>query len=100
MSASTSAASASSASVAPGSSGFGKATVGNAGSGSCCSSTTIGAGIPACSKTRRAVAQAKRFGAVLARALQGAFGALLVTGLWGGLLAQLQVAIAGFTPVL
>jgi cytochrome c-type biogenesis protein len=27
-------------------------------------------------------------------------GLLLVTGLWGGLLAQLQVSVAGFTPVL
>ena len=25
-------------------------------------------------------------------------GLLLVTGLWGGLLAQLQVSVAGFTP--
>ena len=29
-----------------------------------------------------------------------AVGLLLVTGLWGGLLAQLQVSVAGFTPVL
>jgi cytochrome c-type biogenesis protein len=29
-----------------------------------------------------------------------AVGLLLVSGLWGGLLAQLQVAVAGFTPVL
>ncbi|GEL16386.1 cytochrome c biogenesis CcdA family protein [Pseudonocardia asaccharolytica] len=29
-----------------------------------------------------------------------AVGVLLVTGLWGGLLAQLQVSIAGFTPAL
>ncbi|HVL83691.1 MAG TPA: cytochrome c biogenesis CcdA family protein [Pseudonocardia sp.] len=29
-----------------------------------------------------------------------AVGVLLVTGLWGGLLAQVQVSIAGFTPVL
>lgn len=27
-------------------------------------------------------------------------GVLLVTGLWGGLLAELQVSVAGFTPVL
>jgi cytochrome c-type biogenesis protein len=27
-------------------------------------------------------------------------GLLLVSGLWGGLLAQLQVSVAGFTPVL
>jgi cytochrome c-type biogenesis protein len=33
-------------------------------------------------------------------ALLVAVGLLLVTGLWGGLLAQLQVAVAGFTPVL
>jgi cytochrome c-type biogenesis protein len=29
-----------------------------------------------------------------------AVGLLLVSGLWGGLLAQLQVSVAGFTPVL
>ncbi len=29
-----------------------------------------------------------------------AVGLLLVTGLWGGLLADLQVSVAGFTPVL
>ena len=29
-----------------------------------------------------------------------AVGLLLVTGLWGGLLARLQVSVAGFTPVL
>jgi cytochrome c-type biogenesis protein len=29
-----------------------------------------------------------------------AVGLLLVSGLWGGLLARLQVAVAGFTPVL
>jgi cytochrome c-type biogenesis protein len=29
-----------------------------------------------------------------------ALGLLLVSGLWGGLLAQLQVSVAGFTPVL
>ncbi len=29
-----------------------------------------------------------------------AVGLLLVTGVWGGLLAQLQVSVAGFTPVL
>jgi cytochrome c-type biogenesis protein len=33
-------------------------------------------------------------------ALLVAVGLLLVTGLWGGLLAQLQVAVAGFTPVI
>jgi cytochrome c-type biogenesis protein len=33
-------------------------------------------------------------------ALLVAVGLLLVTGLWGGLLAQLQVSVAGFTPVL
>jgi cytochrome c-type biogenesis protein len=33
-------------------------------------------------------------------ALLVAVGLLLVTGLWGGLLAQLQVAVAGFTPAL
>ena len=27
-------------------------------------------------------------------------GLLLVSGLWGGLLARLQVSVAGFTPVL
>lgn len=32
--------------------------------------------------------------------LMVAVGALLVTGVWGGLLAQLQVSIAGFTPAL
>jgi cytochrome c-type biogenesis protein len=32
--------------------------------------------------------------------LMVAVGLLLVSGLWGGLLAQLQVAVAGFTPVL
>ena len=29
-----------------------------------------------------------------------AVGVLLVTGLWGGLLATLQTSVAGFTPVL
>ena len=29
-----------------------------------------------------------------------AVGLLLVTGAWGGLLAALQVSVAGFTPVL
>ena len=33
-------------------------------------------------------------------ALLVAVGVLLVTGLWGGLLASLQVSVAGFTPVL
>jgi cytochrome c-type biogenesis protein len=33
-------------------------------------------------------------------ALLVAVGLLLVTGLWGGLLASLQVSVAGFTPVL
>ena len=33
-------------------------------------------------------------------ALMVAVGVLLLTGLWGGLLAQLQVSVAGFTPVL
>jgi cytochrome c-type biogenesis protein len=33
-------------------------------------------------------------------ALLVAVGVLLVTGLWAGLLAQLQVSVAGFTPVL
>ena len=33
-------------------------------------------------------------------ALMVAVGLLLVSGLWGGLLAQLQVSVAGFTPVL
>jgi cytochrome c-type biogenesis protein len=32
--------------------------------------------------------------------LMVAVGVLLLTGLWGGILAQLQVAIAGFVPVL
>jgi cytochrome c-type biogenesis protein len=32
--------------------------------------------------------------------LMVAVGVLLLTGLWGGLLARLQVSIAGFTPVL
>lgn len=32
--------------------------------------------------------------------LMVAVGILLVSGLWGGLLAKLQVAVAGFTPVL
>ena len=38
--------------MAPGSSGFGKLTVGKAGSGSNCASTTAGAGKPARSKAR------------------------------------------------
>jgi cytochrome c-type biogenesis protein len=33
-------------------------------------------------------------------ALMVAVGVLLVTGLWGVLLARLQVSIAGFVPVL
>uniref|UniRef100_UPI0015F0CC75 cytochrome c biogenesis protein CcdA n=1 Tax=Pseudonocardia pini TaxID=2758030 RepID=UPI0015F0CC75 len=33
-------------------------------------------------------------------ALMVAVGALLVSGVWGSLLAQLQVSIAGFTPAL
>ena len=32
--------------------------------------------------------------------LMVAVGALLVSGLWGSLLAELQVSIAGFTPAL
>jgi cytochrome c-type biogenesis protein len=32
--------------------------------------------------------------------LMVAVGLLLVSGLWGGLLARMQVAVAGFTPVL
>ncbi|QJY46319.1 cytochrome c biogenesis CcdA family protein [Pseudonocardia broussonetiae] len=32
--------------------------------------------------------------------LMVAVGVLLVSGLWGGLLAQLQVSVAGFTPVI
>jgi cytochrome c-type biogenesis protein len=33
-------------------------------------------------------------------ALMVAVGVLLVTGLWGDLLARLQVSVAGFVPVL
>src|SRR5690606_8240627 len=56
-SASTEAASAKLRSIAPGSSGFGKATVGNAASGEICSLTVAGSGYPARSTTARVVSQ-------------------------------------------